>query len=168
VPGQLSTVRVTECISLVDAFLRRVGMQSPRIGVCALNPHAGEEGLFGNEEARVIAPAVERQQMADIDVAGPIPADALIRRALHGEFDGVVAMFHDQGHIPLKLVAFQRAVNVTLGLPIIRTSPSHGTAFDIAGQGKADPSGMLAAVHVARMMIEHSSLPKPALDSHDP
>jgi 4-hydroxythreonine-4-phosphate dehydrogenase len=152
VPGLLSTERVAECITLVHDFLHRVGLAQPRIGVSALNPHAGEEGLFGNEEATIIAPAVARQQASGIDATGPIPADALIRRALHGEFDGVVAMFHDQGHIPLKLVAFQRAVNVTLGLPIIRTSPSHGTAFDIAGQGTADPSGMLAAVQVARMM----------------
>ncbi len=152
VPALLSTERISECIGLVHRFLQQVGLQHPRIGVCALNPHAGEEGLFGDEEARVIAPAVEVCRTAGLDVTGPIPADALIRRALHGEFDGVVAMFHDQGHIPLKLVAFQRAVNVTLGLPIIRTSPSHGTAFDIAGQGKADPAGMLAAVQVARMM----------------
>jgi 4-hydroxythreonine-4-phosphate dehydrogenase len=161
VPGLLSVERISGCIGLVDGFLQQVGVRKPRIGVCALNPHAGEEGLFGDEESRLIAPSVAMRRQSGLDVTGPIPADALIRRALHGEFDGVVAMFHDQGHIPLKLVAFQRAVNVTLGLPIVRTSPSHGTAFDIAGQGKADPSGMLAAVHVARMLIA-PKLPTPA------
>ncbi len=157
VPGLLSTQRISECIQLVHDFLLRVGLPTPRIGVCALNPHAGEEGLFGDEEACVIAPAVEGARQQQIHVSGPIPADALVRRAMHGEFDGVVAMYHDQGHIPIKLVTFQRAVNVTLGLPIIRTSPSHGTAFDIAGQGMADPSGMQAAVQVARMLCKSPS-----------
>ncbi|MBX3441518.1 MAG: 4-hydroxythreonine-4-phosphate dehydrogenase PdxA [Planctomyces sp.] len=153
VPGLLSMERVFETIGLIDRFLRRAGCASPRIGVCALNPHAGESGRFGDEEARLIAPAVERARADSLDARGPIPADALLRQAVGGEFDGVAAMYHDQGHIALKLVAFNRAVNVTLGLPIVRTSPSHGTAFDIAGQGQADAGGMRAAIETAVRLI---------------
>lgn len=149
VPGLLSQAGIADKIVLVADFMAAVGCGNPRVGVCALNPHAGEQGLFGDEEARLIAPAVEQQHAAGIDVSGPIPADALIRRAVAGEFDGVVAMYHDQGHIPFKLIGFDRAVNVTLGLPLVRTSPSHGTAFDIAWQGKADHEGFVAAVDVA-------------------
>jgi 4-phospho-D-threonate 3-dehydrogenase / 4-phospho-D-erythronate 3-dehydrogenase len=152
VPGLLTQQRVRQTIELIDGFLRRVGCERPRVGVCALNPHAGEEGLFGNEEATIIRPAVKAAAAAGIDAAGPFPADTLIKRAAEGEFDGVAAMYHDQGHIALKLLAFGRAVNVTLGLPIIRTSPSHGTAFDIAWQGKADPAGMIAAIQTAAML----------------
>jgi len=149
VPGLLSVEGIAEKIQLVDDFLRRIGVERPRIGVCALNPHAGEGGLFGDEEERIIAPAVTRATRDQITAEGPVPADALIRRAIGGEFDGVVAMYHDQGHIPIKLVARDAAVNITLGLPIIRTSPSHGTAFDIAGQGKASAQGMTEAIRVA-------------------
>ncbi len=152
VPGLLSRDRVAETITLTDRFLRRIGCEEPRIGVCALNPHAGEDGLFGDEEARIILPAVERTQHAGIRAQGPFPADTLLKRAVDGEFDGVVAMYHDQGHIALKLIAFGRAVNVTLGLPIIRTSPSHGTAFDIAAEGSADPSGMIEAIRLAAQL----------------
>ena len=149
VPGLLSAERVRAAIGLVESFLRRVGCAKPRVGVCALNPHGGEGGLFGDEEARVIAPAVEDARRAGLAVTGPDPADTLLRRATLGEFDGVVAMYHDQGHVAVKLIAFGTAVNVTLGLPIVRTSPSHGTAFDIAWQGKADAEGMVEAVRVA-------------------
>jgi 4-hydroxythreonine-4-phosphate dehydrogenase len=149
VPGLLSVEGIFEKIRLVDDFLRQVGVEEPRVGVCALNPHAGEAGLFGDEEQRVIAPAVARAVAEQIVAQGPVPADALIRRAIGGEFDGVVAMYHDQGHIPIKLVARDAAVNITLGLPIVRTSPSHGTAFDIAGQGKASAQGMNEAIRVA-------------------
>jgi len=149
VPGLLSIDGVEEKIRLVDDFLRQVSVGRPRIGVCALNPHGGESGLFGDEEQRLIAPAVARAAADRIAVEGPVPADALFRRALAGEFDGVVAMYHDQGHIPIKLVARDAAVNITLGLPIVRTSPSHGTAFDIAGQGKASAQGMNEAIRVA-------------------
>ena len=148
VPGLLTLHRVRETIQLVDTFLRRIG-EPPRIGVCALNPHAGEEGLFGDEEARVIAPAVAEARRLGINVVGPRPADTLIKSAVAGEFNGVVAMYHDQGHIALKLIGFHRAVNVTLGLPIIRTSPSQGTAYDIAWTGQADPSGMISAIETA-------------------
>ncbi|MEX0716215.1 MAG: 4-hydroxythreonine-4-phosphate dehydrogenase PdxA [Planctomycetaceae bacterium] len=149
VPGLLSRERVRGTIELVHRFLVEIGLSRSRIGVCALNPHAGEEGLFGDEESRLIAPAVEDARQAEIDAHGPIPADALLRRAVAGEFEGVVAMYHDQGHIALKLVAFDRAVNVTLGLPIVRTSPSHGTAFDIAWTGRARGDGMIAAIRTA-------------------
>jgi 4-hydroxythreonine-4-phosphate dehydrogenase len=149
VPGLLSTEGILEKIRLVNDFLRQVDVEQPRIGVCALNPHAGEAGLFGDEEQRLIAPAVAQAVAEGVTATGPVPADALIRRAIGGEFDGVVAMYHDQGHIPIKLVARDVAVNITLGLPIVRTSPSHGTAFDIAGQGQASAEGMIEAIRVA-------------------
>ena len=149
VPSLLSESAIRATIGLVDGFLRRLGCHRPRVGVCALNPPAGEEGLFGDEEERLIAPAVASARAAGIDAQGPHPADTLIRRATLGEFDGITAMYHDQGHIALKLIAFGTAVNVTLGLPIVRTSPSHGTAFDIAWQGKADATGMIEAIRVA-------------------
>jgi 4-phospho-D-threonate 3-dehydrogenase / 4-phospho-D-erythronate 3-dehydrogenase len=149
VPGLLSQSRIRETIQLVDSFLKRVGCASPRVGVCALNPHGGEGGLFGDEESTRIAPAVDEARSLGIRVTGPVPSDALLRRAVHGEFDGVAAMYHDQGHIALKLIGFERAVNVTLGLPIVRTSPSHGTAFDIAWQGNARAEGFLEAVRTA-------------------
>ncbi len=149
VPALITHAAVNQTIGLVHSFMQRVGCASPRVGVCALNPHAGEQGLFGDEERRVIAPAVQQAVLRGINAAGPYPADTLLKRAVAGEFDGVVAMYHDQGHIALKLIAFNRAVNVTLGLPMIRTSPSHGTAFDIAWQGTADPTGMIEAIRVA-------------------
>ena len=152
VPQLLTTPRICETIQLVDGFLKRTGCAAPRVGVCALNPHAGEQGLFGDEEASIIAPAVNSAVEMGINAIGPIPADALLRRAVHGEFDGVVAMYHDQGHIALKLIGFESAVNVTLGLPVVRTSPSHGTAFDIAWQGLARAEGMVEAVRVAEKL----------------
>ena len=154
VPGLLSIDRIRDTIVLLDSFLRQLDI-APRIGVCALNPHAGEHGLFGNEEGELIEPAVQSCQVLGIQATGPIPADALLRRAVAGEFDGVVAMYHDQGHIALKLIGFDLAVNITLGLPIVRTSPSHGTAFDIAGQGKASADGFLAAARVACQLAQH-------------
>ena len=153
VPGLLTTPHICETIQLVSDFLKRVGCHSPRVGVCALNPHAGEEGLFGDEESTLIAPAVEAARNLGVDAKGPLPADALLRRAVYGEFDGVAAMYHDQGHIALKLIGFERAVNITLGLPIIRTSPSHGTAFDIAWQGKARAEGFVEAVRTAALLV---------------
>lgn len=149
VPGLISAAAVLEKIRLVNAFMLRITGRSPRVGVCALNPHAGEEGLFGDEEPRLIAPAVAMAFTEGIAASGPFPADTLLKRACDGEFDAVVAMYHDQGHIALKLIGFHRAVNVTLGLLIIRTSPSQGTAFDIAWKGIAKPDGMLAALRVA-------------------
>ena len=135
------------------AMLPEVGLdRPPRIGVCALNPHAGEQGLFGDEEERIILPAVEQALAEDISIVGPLPADTLLVRAAAGDFDAVVAMYHDQGHIPLKLLGMHRAVNITLGLPIVRTSVAHGTAFDLAWQGRAETSSMLEAVRVASQL----------------
>ncbi|HSG69783.1 MAG TPA: 4-hydroxythreonine-4-phosphate dehydrogenase PdxA, partial [Planctomycetaceae bacterium] len=156
VPDLLNERGIREKIRLMDAFLKRIGCSAPQIGVCALNPHGGEGGLFGDEEQAVIAPAVSAERAQGLEVDGPIPADALLRRAAGGEFDGVIAMYHDQGHIALKLLGFDRAVNITLGLPIIRTSPSHGTAYDIAWQGKADSTGFRSAIETALNLIPSS------------
>jgi 4-hydroxythreonine-4-phosphate dehydrogenase len=134
--------------------MRRLGANQPRIGVCAVNPHAGEDGLFGDEESRLIAPAVALVRAGGCDAIGPIPADAALVRARRGEFDAVVAMYHDQGHIPLKLLGMHEAVNVTLGLPIIRTSPAHGTAMDISGKYVAESSGMIAAIETAALLAK--------------
>lgn len=125
------------------------GFQNPRLAVAALNPHAGESGLFGSEEEEIIGPAVKSAMDAGFNVAGPLPPDTVFHMAASGQFDAVVAMYHDQGLIPLKLLHFSDAVNVTLGLPIIRTSVDHGTAYDIAGTGKADPSSLKAAIIMA-------------------
>lgn len=144
---------------IVQAGLRLHGLlaavlgRRPRIVVAALNPHAGEGGLFGDEETRLITPAVVALAQAGIDVAGPLPADTLFLRASRGAFDGVVAMYHDQGHIPVKLLGMHRAVNITLGLPIVRTSVAHGTAFDIVGTGKADPASLLTAIDMAARLV---------------
>ena len=131
----------------MSLFSRSVA--APRIAVAGLNPHAGEHGLFGREEETVIAPAIAALRRLGVDVAGPFPGDTVFVRARRGEFDAVVACYHDQGLIPVKLVAFGEAVNVTLGLPIVRTSVDHGTAFDIAGTGVANPDSMIAAVRLA-------------------
>jgi 4-hydroxythreonine-4-phosphate dehydrogenase len=139
---------VAKC-RLADDVMRKLGVAQPRLAVCALNPHAGEDGLFGDEESRIITPAVERARQAGLQVSGPIPTDTLMVRARDGEFDAVVAMYHDQGHIALKLIGMHAAVNITLGLPIIRTSVAHGTAFDRAWQGTARSEGMVAAIEVA-------------------
>ncbi len=125
------------------------GIDKPRIGVCGLNPHAGENGNIGDEENRIIAPAITMAGESGIDVQGPYPADTIYNKALAGEFDVVIAMYHDQGLIPIKLLGWEDAVNVTLGLPIIRTSPDHGTAFDIAGKFQANPASMAAAINLA-------------------
>lgn len=145
----LTTQGILEKIYLLDNLLRRLGHQAPRIAVLALNPHASDGGLFGDEESRIIAPAVTRACAGGLLASGPWPADTLFVRARNGEFDGVVAMYHDQGHIALKLMGWQKAVNISAGLPIVRTSVAHGTAYDIAWQGKADPLSLIEAVRVA-------------------
>jgi 4-hydroxythreonine-4-phosphate dehydrogenase len=165
VPGLLTTPLIVEKIRLIDDFLKTVDCDHPRIAVCALNPHAGEEGLFGDEEARTIAPAVAAAAADGISIVGPLPADTLFKRAIGGEFDGVVAMYHDQGHIALKLMDFDRAVNVTLGLPIVRTSPSHGTAFDIAWKGVARPDGMIEAIGVAQKLAQNKGVGQASPDA---
>jgi len=144
---------VFEPIDLLnDALKEYFNIEAPKIGVAALNPHAGENGQFGDEEQRIISPAILLAQEQGINCVGPFPADTLFLRASQGEFDGVVAMYHDQGMIPVKLLAFEEAVNVTIGIPIIRTSPAHGTAFDIAGQNLASPAGMKSAIKTAIQM----------------
>ena len=150
----LTIESVHEKIALADrALLPLTGGRRPRIAVAGLNPHAGENGLFGDEESTILAPAIARARAGGIDVTGPIAADTLFVRAIAGEFDAVVAMYHDQGHVALKTVGFDRAVNVTLGLPIVRTSVAHGTAFDIAGQGKAETTSLIQAVRVAARIV---------------
>jgi len=149
VPRTLTRPLMESTIALTARELPRFGVARPRIAVAGLNPHAGEHGLFGREDGDVIAPAVAACRARGVDVSGPFPADSVFVRAKRGEFDVVVACYHDQGLIPVKLVAFGSAVNVTLGLPIIRTSVDHGTAFDIAGKGEADAESMIAAVLLA-------------------
>lgn len=156
VPGLLKTDEIYEKTRLIAELMQIMGAASPRVAVCALNPHAGEHGLFGDEEDRIIAPAVARARESGLDATGPLPADTLIRRAVYGEFDAVVAMYHDQGHIPFKLLGFDQAVNITLGLPIVRTSPSHGTAFDIAwSDARPDTRGIMEAVRAAVKLAAH-------------
>lgn len=148
---QLTVENVLAKCRLADQFMRRLMPpgQRPRIGLAALNPHAGEGGLFGQEEKTILLPAVQQARQEGLDVQGPLPVDTLMVRARDGQFDAVVAMYHDQGHIALKLLGMYRAVNVTLGLPIVRTSVAHGTAFDIAWQRRAETSGMIEALRVA-------------------
>jgi len=142
--------RVFEPIDLLnDALKEYFNITNPKIGVAALNPHAGESGQFGDEEQRIISPAIMLAQEQGINCHGPFAADTLFLKAVQGEFDAVVAMYHDQGMIPIKLLDFKRAVNVTIGIPIIRTSPAHGTAFDIAGRNLADPTSMKSAITTA-------------------
>ena len=155
VPGRLSTPLLAHVLRVMhDDLARRFGVRAPRIAVCGLNPHAGEAGRFGDEESRVIAPAIEQACAGGVDARGPYPADSLFHRALQGEFDAVLAMYHDQGLAPLKLHAFGRAVNVTLGLPLLRTSVDHGTAFDIAGRDEASATSLVAAIRLAVEMAE--------------
>ena len=141
--------KIVEVIELCDDIGRRFGIRRPRIAVAGLNPHAGEGGLLGSEEQRIIAPAVRQARRQKIDVTGPHSADTVFYKAIHGEFDVVVAMYHDQGLAPFKMIAFDTGVNLTLGLPFVRTSPAHGTAPDIAGQNRARPDGMIAAINMA-------------------
>jgi 4-hydroxythreonine-4-phosphate dehydrogenase len=145
----LTTAAVLEKIRLLDRLLPKLLGRPPRIGVAALNPHASDGGLFGDEESRVIAPAVTAGIAEKIDVSGPWPADTLFVRADKGEFDGIVAMYHDEGHIAMKLRCGPRCVNITVGLPIVRTSVAHGTAYDIAGKGVADAGSLVTAADVA-------------------
>jgi 4-hydroxythreonine-4-phosphate dehydrogenase len=150
----LTVDTVTSKIRLGDATFRPLtGGRAPRIAVAGLNPHAGENGLFGDEERLIIAPAVERARALGIDVKGPLAADTLFGQAVTGRFDVVIAMYHDQGHVALKTIGFDRAVNITLGLPIVRTSVAHGTAFDIAWQGLADASSLIESVRVAGRIV---------------
>lgn len=148
----LNAPRVETVIGIADTFLQRVGYPTPRIAVAGVNPHAGENGLFGDEEIRIVAPAIERMRAKGIDVYGPCPPDTVFLQAYEGHYDMVVAMYHDQGHIPLKLLGFYDGVNITAGLPFIRTSADHGTAFDIAWTGKAKSESMAISIKLAMQL----------------
>lgn len=149
IPELITKESVLKTIILANGACKMLGIENPRIGVCGLNPHAGESGIFGQEEIDHITPAIEKGVYMGLPVSGPYPADALFWKAYNGKFDIVVCMYHDQGLIPLKMIAFDKGVNITIGLPIIRTSPDHGTAYDIAWKGLADPSSMIEAIKMA-------------------
>ena len=150
VPKKLTTEAVFKAIRITEEALRNsFGIPRPKLAVAALNPHAGESGLFGDEEIRVISPALRQAAEAGVHVSGPYPSDTLFYWALKGRWDAVIAMYHDQGLIPFKMVHFADGVNTTLGLPIVRTSVDHGTAYDIAGTGRADPGSLVAAIQMA-------------------
>ncbi|HVA36963.1 MAG TPA: 4-hydroxythreonine-4-phosphate dehydrogenase PdxA [Candidatus Dormibacteraeota bacterium] len=155
VSAALTTERVLDTIRAADSAVRLLGDERRRIAVAGFNPHAGEGGLFGDEEGRAIAPAVEAARREGIDASGPWPPDTIFARAFAGEFEAVVAMYHDQGHIPAKLLGIELGINVTLGVPIIRTSVDHGTAYDIAGRGIARTESLERALAVARRMAAH-------------
>ena len=149
VAKEISVSKIFDTIRLVYLSRRMLGFSKIRIAVCGLNPHCGEEGAFGDEEKRKILPAIQKARQMRIPVFGPFPSDTIFNKAVRGDFDVVVCMYHDQGLIPLKLLYFDKGVNVTLGLPIIRTSVDHGTAYDIAGKGIANPESLMEAVKVA-------------------
>ena len=163
VPKRVTPERLRRVFTLTHAALLDLGIEKPRIGVCALNPHAGEGGLFGREDQDIVAPVIEEFRSQGIAIEGPVPGDTIYVKALAGQFDAVVAMYHDQGHVAVKTLGFAMdpqtglmsslsGVNVTLGLPIIRTSVDHGTAFDIAGQGIANAASMIEAIELAAQM----------------
>jgi 4-hydroxythreonine-4-phosphate dehydrogenase len=145
--------RILRVLELLREGVQRLGIARPRLAVAGLNPHAGEGGLFGDEEARLIAPAIEEARAKGIDASGPYPGDTVFFRTLQGEFDGAVAMYHDQGHVAAKMLGIWLGVNVTLGLPIVRTSVEHGTNFDMAGTGASDPRSLLGAIELAGTMV---------------
>jgi 4-hydroxythreonine-4-phosphate dehydrogenase len=147
-------------LKLTDSSFRKWGFQHPRLGVAALNPHGGEGGLMGKEEIDEIIPAIKEAIDTGIDARGPFPADSIFTRAIAGEFDAVLAMYHDQGHIPIKVFGFEKSVSVALGLPFVRTSVDHGTAFDIAGMGIASSQSMEEAIRVAISLIQQGILPE--------
>ena len=148
----LDTARILRTVELGNGAMKLLGFDRPRIAVCGLNPHAGEHGLFGEEDRRSIAPAIEAARRRGIDCSGPHAGDTVFLQAVRGAYDLVVAMYHDQGHIPMKLIDFEGTVNISVGIPIIRTSVDHGTAFDIAGKNRADPRSMKQAMRMAAKM----------------
>jgi 4-hydroxythreonine-4-phosphate dehydrogenase len=158
VSAKITPELVDETVALTVDAMALFGQQRPRLALAGLNPHAGEGGVIGTEDDRVLAPAVDRARARGVNITGPVPGDTVFVRASRGEFDCVIACYHDQGLIPVKLLAFGTAVNVTIGLPIIRTSVDHGTAFDIAGKGVADPGSMIAAVTLAAEMAQSTAL----------
>jgi 4-hydroxythreonine-4-phosphate dehydrogenase len=154
-PKRLTSQKILTAIRLTDRAMRDwFGQSRAAIGVAGLNPHASDQGRFGDEEARLIAPAIARARRLGIKATGPYPADTLFHRAHRGEFDATVAMYHDQALIPIKLLAFGRAVNLTVGLPFVRTSVDHGTAYDIAGKGIADPGSLMEALELAAKLAK--------------
>ena len=157
VSDSLSAAKIERVIELAAQACHDLGLPRARVAVCGLNPHAGEGGDFGSEDAAIILPAVQATRRRGLEVSGPWPADTLFHLAYRDDFDAVVAMYHDQGLGPLKMIAFETGVNWTLGLPFIRTSPDHGTAYDIAGQGRANPSSMVAAIRLARQLARRSA-----------
>jgi 4-hydroxythreonine-4-phosphate dehydrogenase len=159
VSEQLSAAKIGLAIELAAKACQDLGLSRRRVAVCGLNPHGGEGGEFGREEIDLIEPVVASMQKKGLDVLGPLPADTLFHYAYRGDYDAVVAMYHDQGLGPLKMVAFDHGVNWTLGLPFIRTSPDHGTAYDIAGQGQASPSSMRAAIRLAKQLARQGAQP---------
>ena len=164
VVGRLSTDLIVETGRIVARDLsQRFGIARPRLAVAGLNPHAGEDGALGEEDRDVVAPAVERLFAAGIDARGPLPADTLFHAAARATYDAALAMYHDQALIPIKTLAFEHAVNVTLGLPFVRTSPDHGTAFDIAGTGRANPASLIAALRLAARLTAKADPPALAL-----
>ena len=148
----LNGERIKTVVNIADTFLKRVGFDKPRIAVAGVNPHAGENGLFGDEEIKIVSPAIAEIKQQGIDVYGPCPPDTVFLQAYEGQYDMVVAMYHDQGHIPLKLLGFYDGVNITAGLPFIRTSADHGTAFDIAWTGKAKSESMAISIQLAMQL----------------
>jgi 4-hydroxythreonine-4-phosphate dehydrogenase len=157
VSDQLTQAKIELVIELAAQACRDLRLPRARVAVCGLNPHAGEGGEMGREEQTTITPAVNAVRARKIDAVGPLAADALFYHVYQGEYDAVVAMYHDQGLVPLKMVGFEKGINWTLGLPFIRTSPDHGTAYDIAGQGKANPSSMVAAIRLAKQLARNRS-----------
>jgi 4-hydroxythreonine-4-phosphate dehydrogenase len=155
VPDKITPTKIMQAIELATQACRDLGLPRAKIAVAGLNPHAGEGGEFGDEEIKIIAPTVSAAKKKGLDVVGPMAGDIVFYYALQGQFDAVVAMYHDQGLGPLKTVAFDTGVNWTLGLPFIRTSPDHGTAYDIAGKGIANPSSMIAAIHLAKLLAKN-------------
>ncbi len=164
VPARITPTRVGRVIELTETALRDLGIAMPRMAVCGLNPHAGESGLFGQEEAEILTPVIKEYRQRGLDIDGPLPGDTVFVKALAGQFDAVIAMYHDQGHIPVKLLGFSvdpqsgewtslSGVNVTLGLPIVRTSVDHGTAFNIAGKGVANAQSMVEAIEMAAQLV---------------
>lgn len=149
----ISTKRIVETGKIFGKFLQKIGIPKPRLAMSGLNPHAGENGLFGNEDQKIILPASRQLQKAGWKITAPLPPDTVFHQASLGKYNGVIAHYHDQGLIPFKLVAFDQGVNVTLGLPLIRTSPDHGTALDLAGKNKANPQSLLQAIHLAARML---------------
>jgi 4-hydroxythreonine-4-phosphate dehydrogenase len=149
VASAISGGRILSVISLANEALKKLGIAEPRIGVAGLNPHAGEDKAFGDEDARIIAPAIRKARKQGIDTKGPLPGDSLFHAAYHGEYDLVVAMYHDQALAPFKMIAFEEGVNITLGLPFVRTSVDHGTAYDIAGKGVASENSLVQAIKLA-------------------